>query len=429
MAGEARHRHNCGVMSKSVSIAGVLLAASTLACVSTNQGTPPLRAVEATIEHGIATADFMVTAAIGQLTPGAVLLVAQDGKVLHERAYGYAELIDSGMKRLASPRLMRTSTVFDLASVTKVMATTFAVMILVDRGQLNLDAPVKQYLPDFTGAHLDSITVRHLLDHSSGLVQWQPLYYQAANSIQTYAAIRDMPLGWRVGEGRHYSDLGFMILGYVVERVSGSSIDAFVARELYQPLGLRATTFKPKERGLTDFAATEHGNVYERHMVYDSTFGYRYRGDPTSWNGWRQHVLVGEVDDGNAAYANGGVAGHAGLFSTAAELRVLVDLLNNQGTYGRRRYIRASTVNRFLTRDRFQHYLGWQYPSGMPDGTFAHSGFTGTWVVGVPKHKLSIILLTNRQHMGTDARGHFPDLTSLREAVTRAIINGAEAGS
>src|SRR6185437_11255716 len=129
-------------------------------------------------------------------------------------------------------------TMFDLASVTKVMATTFAVMILVDRGQVDLDAPVYRYLPDFRGAHLDSITVRHLLQHSGGLVQWQPLYYHASNKAQTYNVIRDMPLQWGVGEGRHYSDLSFMLLGYIVERVSGTSLDAFVTREFYKPLGL-----------------------------------------------------------------------------------------------------------------------------------------------------------------------------------------------
>jgi len=416
------------VIANFKSIAAIVAAACALGCVTSNQNRPSLQPAKPTLEQGIATADIMVQASLGKLMPGAVLLVARDGKILHEQAYGYAELNDSAMKRLASPRPMRTSTVFDLASVTKVMATTFAVMILVDRGKLALDAPVNRYLPDFTGPHLDSITVRHLLDHSSGLVQWQPLYYQAANSLQTYAAIRDMPLNWRVGEARHYSDLGFMLLGYLVERTSGRTLDAFVAQELYQPLGLRSTTFNPKQHGLTEFAASEQGNVYERHMVYDSTFGYRYRGDPKSWNGWRQHVLVGEVDDGNAAYANGGVAGHAGLFSTASELRVLMDLLNNRGTLGGRTYVRARTVNRFLTRDKFQHYLGWQYPAGMPEGTFAHSGFTGTWVVGVPKHELSIVLLTNRQHMGTDARGYFPDVTPLREAVTRAIVNAVESG-
>jgi CubicO group peptidase (beta-lactamase class C family) len=160
-------------------------------------------------------------------------------------------------------------------------------------------------------------------------------------------------------------------------------------------------------------------------MVYDSTFGYRYLGDPTAWNGWRQYVLNGEVDDGNSYYANGGVAGHAGLFSTAADLRVLVDLLNNRGSYGGRQYIRPEVVDAFLTRDKYQNYLGWQAPSYLPAGSFSHTGFTGTYVAGIPQYKLSIVLLTNRQNMGTDPKGYFPDVGPLQQAVARAIVNGA----
>jgi CubicO group peptidase (beta-lactamase class C family) len=379
------------------------------------------------LARGVAIADSLIESSIGTLIPGAVLLVARDGHVVHERAFGYAQLNDYEGRRLASPPAMRTSTVFDLASVTKVTATTMAMMLLVDRGQVDLDAPVWRYLPDFRGAHLDSITVRHLLSHSAGLVQWQPLYYHAANSAQTYAVIRDMPLQWGVGDARHYSDLGFMLLGYIVEQVSGQSLNTFLDAELYHPLGLRSTTFNPKTRGFTEFAATEQGNVYERHMVYDSTFGYRYLGDPTAWNGWRQRVLVGEVDDGNSYYANGGVAGHAGLFSTAADLRILIDLLNNRGNYGGRQFIRPEVVDAFLTRDRYENYLGWQAPSSLPPGSFSHTGFTGTYVAGVPRYKLSIVLLTNRQNMGTNPKGYFPDVGPLQQAVSRAIVAGAAA--
>ena len=360
------------------------------------------------------------------MTAGAVLLVATDGKIIHEKAYGYAALNDYKLQKLATPTPMTTRTMFDLASVTKVMATTLAMMKLVDQGKVELDAPVHRYIADFRGPRLDSITVRHLLQHSSGMVQWQPLYYQASSSAETYKAIRSMPLEWGVGAGRHYSDLGFMLLGYIVERVSGRPLDRFVDQELYRPLNLRSTTFSPKARGFTDFAATEQGNIYERHMVYDTAFGYDYEGDPRSWDGWRQYVLNGEVDDGNAWYAHGGVAGHAGLFSTAADLRVLIDVLNDRGMHRGRRILRAETIDRFLTRDRFQHYLGWQYPRGLPEGSFAHNGFTGTYVIGVPKHRLSIVLLTNRQNMGTNARGFFPDVGGLQQAVVRAIVDGAE---
>jgi CubicO group peptidase (beta-lactamase class C family) len=359
--------------------------------------------------------------------PGAVFIVAKDGEVLRERAFGHAELNDYELRKLATPRPMRTSTLFDLASLTKVLATTMAVMMLNDRGLVDLDAPVHRYLPDFRGPHLDSISVRHLLSHSSGLVQWQPLYYSASNKAQTYAVIRDMPLGWAVGEARHYSDLGFMLLGYIVERVSGQPLDAYLALNLYEPVGLRTIGFLPKARGFTDFAATEQGNVYERHMVYDSTFAFKYRGDPRSWDGWRRYVLVGEADDGNAWYAHGGVAGHAGLFSTAGDLRVLLDLLVNRGTHNGRRVIGAETIDRFLALDRYQNYLGWRLPRAMPAGSFDHTGFTGTYVLGVPMHKLSIVLLTNRQNLGPNTRGFFPDLAPLQAAVARAIVDGAAA--
>jgi CubicO group peptidase (beta-lactamase class C family) len=218
-----------------------------------------------------------------------------------------------------------------------------------------------------------------------------------------------------------------MLLGYIVERITAQPLDRFVRDSLYTPLGLRFTTYLPKERGFTDFAATEQGNGYERHMVYDSTFGYRYRGDPTTWNGWRAYVLDGETDDGNAWYANNGVAGHAGLFSTASDLHVLLDLLLARGSHEGRQYIRPEIIDRFFTRDKYQNFLGWMSPNGLPEGSFSHTGFTGTYVLGVPKYGISVVLLTNRQNMGTDARGYFQDVGPLDAAVARAIVAGAAA--
>ncbi|MES2176783.1 MAG: serine hydrolase [Gemmatimonadota bacterium] len=373
--------------------------------------------------EGVARADSIVAANVGTAFPGAVFLVARNGRVLLEKAYGVKQLNDFDGRPLPRTTPMRTTTMFDLASVTKVMATTNAIMLLVDRGLVDIDAPLYRYLPDFRGPHLDSITPRLLLSHASGLVQWQPLYYQAFTPDETYDAIRRMPLGWGVGSGRHYSDLGFMLLGRVVEKVSGRRLDTFVQDELFGALGLTRTVFRPKRHGFTDFAATESGNVYERHMVFDSTFGYRYRGDPLAWDGWRDHVLSGEVDDGNAWYANGGIAGHAGLFSTAADVRVLLDLLLARGTYAGRRYIRADVIDRFFTHDPYGNYLGWMLPAGLPAGSFAHTGFTGTWVLGVPSCGLSVVLLTNKQNMGPNARGMFPDLAPMQLAIGRALTS------
>ena len=376
--------------------------------------------------QAVGRADSLVEDAVSrEQIPGAVLLVARKGEILIEKAYGWAGLYGYDRQRLASPRPMDANTVFDLASVTKVMATTYAVMLLVDRGQVAVDEPLYRYLPEFRGPRLDSITVRHLLTHTAGLAQWYPLYYHARDRAGTYAFIRRLPLKWGVGEGRHYSDLGFMLLGYMVERVGGMSLDAFVSEELYQPLDLTATGYLPKTRGLQDFAATEHGNEYERHMVYGPDFGYGYDGDPKSWDGWRQYTLVGEVDDGNAWYANGGVAGHAGLFSTAADLNALLQLLLDQGEHAGRRYLKAATIDTFMTVDRFGEHLGWGAPRNAPEGSFSHGGFTGTYVLGVPAYGLSVVLLTNRQNVGANAAGYFPNLGPLQQAVTSALLEGA----
>ena len=385
-------------------------------------------AIDATpgLSRGIERADSLIAAAIGRLAPGAVFLVSRHGVIVHDTAFGHAQLNDDEGRRLPSPPPMTTGTMFDLASVTKVMGTTMGIMLLVEQGRVDLDAPVYRYLPDFRDVHKDSITVRHLLSHSAGLVQWQPLYYHASSEREAFNVIRDMPLQWGVGEGRHYSDLGFMLLGYIAEHVSGQRLDVFLDSAIYQPLHLDSITFVPKQHGFTKFAATEQGNVYERHMVYDSTFGYRYLGDPTAWNGWRRHVLDGDVDDGNSFYAHGGIAGHAGLFATAGQLRVLMDILVSGGT-AKPRLLGTDVIHRFLTRDRYDNYLGWMRSPSLPEGTFYHTGFTGTYVLGVPEYGLSVVLLTNRQNMGTDARGYFPNLAPLQDAVAKTLIAGAAA--
>jgi CubicO group peptidase (beta-lactamase class C family) len=131
-------------------------------------------------------------------------------------------------------------------------------------------------------------------------------------------------------------------------------------------------------------------------MVHDTAFGYLYPGDPVSWDGWRRYTLAGEVNDGNAYHAHGGVAGHAGLFSTAGELRRLVELLLRGGVDQDRRFLREETVEEFLTPTAFGQALGWQTPPWVPDGSFSHTGFTGTFVLGVPSRGVALILLTNQ---------------------------------
>jgi CubicO group peptidase (beta-lactamase class C family) len=312
-----------------------------------------------------------------------------------------------------------------------------AFLLLVDRGAVELDAPVHAHLPEFRGPRKDSVTIRHLLTHSAGLAQWQPIYYGAANGEEALGAIGAMPLEWGVGAGRHYSDLGFMLLGYLAEREAGMPLDRFLAQELFQPLGLERTGYRRPDCERTDlgaicphgpFAATSHGNPYEYRMVHDTAFGYRYAGDPLAWGDWREYTLVGEVNDGNAFHAHGGVAGHAGLFSTAGELQLLLDLLLAGGELRGRRFFRKETLDAFLEPTRFGHALGWQLPAWAPEGSFSHTGFTGTFVLGVPSRGLALVLLTNRQNLGVGADTRYPELSGLQRQVAEAVLGIGPAG-
>jgi CubicO group peptidase (beta-lactamase class C family) len=374
--------------------------------------------------------------------PGAVLHISDRGGRILSRAYGWAQTHEYGAGQyplspdsrapggpvaLLDPVPMTMETVFDLASVTKVMATTMAVMLLADRGALTLDAPVSRYLPDFTEDGKQEITLEHLLTHRSGLSQWQPVYYQASTPTEAYAFIRDFPLAWAVGAERHYSDLGFMLLGLIVERVTGLTLDGVLGAELYEPLGLRNTGYRgerverewPRE---PRFAATSHGNPFEHRMVYDLDFGYRIEGDPERWDAWRRYTLVGEVNDANAHHAFGGVAGHAGLFSTAPELARLLHLLLRGGELGGRLYFRLGTVERFLTSTGDGQALGWQIPAYAPATAFGHTGFTGTFVLADRASGLAIVLLTNRQNRGVDTDTSYPDVSRLQRDVALAVI-------
>jgi len=361
--------------------------------------------------------------------PGAVIRVQQGDSILHYKAYGFAHKLNYSMELLDEPEVMTREHIFDLASLTKVFATTYGIMLLVDDDEVELDDPIHKYLPAFDEGEKGKITIRHLLTHSSGLAQWYPLYYKASNKNQRLEAIAEMPLKWPVGEGRHYSDLGFMLLGDIIEKVSGKSLDHFLADELYQPLNLQHSTFNPVQKGLENIASTSHGNPFERRMVYDQDFGYKVDVDPESWDGWREYTLKGEVNDGNAWYSNEGVAGHAGLFSTADELQVLINLLLDKGHFKGTQIIAESVIDTFLTRDQFNNGLGWAMNKetiaarGTPEGTFGHTGFTGTNVVVIPENNLSIILLTNRQNMGVQENGNYYNLGGLRQGIVNVVFD------
>ena len=360
--------------------------------------------------------------------PGAVIQVKKSGQIIYANAYGYAHKYDFNHRQLNPPEKMTVNHLFDIASLTKVVGTTTSIMLLVDRGLLQVDDPVSKYIAGFKVPHKDSITIRHLLTHTGGLIEWYPLYYRCKNRSEVFTLIANLPLKYPVGAQRHYSDLGFTILGEIIEKVSGLPMQVFMKQNIFMPLHMDHTTYNPlQSKKFNLIAATSHGNPYEHRMVYDSTLGFQVKDiDPGQWNGWRTYTLRGEVNDGNAWYANGGISGAAGLFSTVSDLQKLTDMLMNKGLVDSHQFISEKTIDLFLTKDKFNNGLGWMMDSSnsfmkhAPDQSFGHTGFTGTSIVVIPQSGISIILLINRQNIGLLKNGAYYDVGPIRQAIWEA---------
>ena len=198
-----------------------------------------------------------------------------------------------------------------LASLTKPLVTGLLCARLVERGALNIDDRVADYLPEFNREDKRDITIKHLLAHTSGLPAWRPIYLLAKDKADALAAIAEQPLEYATGERVVYSDLGFIVLGFLLQRVSGRSLPELAQHEIFEPLKLEHTFFNPSAAMRTGVAACETGNAYERDMCERDFAGQTYAG-------WRSEIIWGEVHDGNAHFL-GGAAGHAGLFSNANE--------------------------------------------------------------------------------------------------------------
>src|SRR3569833_1064641 len=362
--------------------------------------------------------------------PGAVVEIKQGDEVIMLKAFGYAQKYDYGHHRLPKPDTMTTGTMFDIASLTKMVGTTTSIMLLVDRGLIHIDDPMSKYLPAFSAPHKDSITIRHLLTHTAGLYEWYPMYYRAHNKEQTFKLIGELPLNFPVGAARHYSDLGFTALGEIIEKVSGMPLDQFEEKNIFIPLGMSRTMYNPLIKGKHfEIAATGPGNPYEHRMVYDPSMDFQFKEiKPTQWNGWRHYVLRGQVDDGNTWYAEKGVAGAAGLFSTAEDIQKLVDMLVNHGKVGSKQFISEQTIQTFLTKDKYLNGLGWMMDplnpviKGGPAGSFGHTGFTGTSIAVIPSKQLSVIQLINREIMGLiDGKAYY-NVSPILDEILNAML-------
>jgi CubicO group peptidase (beta-lactamase class C family) len=328
---------------------------------------------------------FLDSAIAGGAAPGAVLGVSVAGQ-----RYVYA----SGRLTPDEPAPAELTTVYDLASLTKVVGLTTAVMLAVDDGKLELDAPVQRYVPAFEGEGKERVTIRHLLAHGSGLPAWRPLFREAETRQEAFALADTTPLSSPPGTTDVYSDIGMIVLTQAVELVYHERLDSLLARRIFQPLGMTSVSFLP---------TAEPARIA-----------------PTELDPLRGRMLRGEVHDENAARL-AGVSGHAGLFGSAPDLLTFAEWMMTGGqadrwTGGRadqvnyltaRPTVRPSTVREFTRRQNLipgsHRALGWDTPSPASSAgvflsatSFGHTGFTGTSLWIDPERQLAIVLLSNR---------------------------------
>jgi CubicO group peptidase (beta-lactamase class C family) len=338
--------------------------------------------------------------------PGGVLIVGRNGKVVLKRPFGRLSY-ESGSARVAD------DTLYDLASLTKAVVTTTLAMIFYEQGKLVLDKPVQDYIPEFLGNDKRRVTVADLLAHTSGTLWWKDFYRQVSGLTaseakeRVLADIYTMPLDYPPRTKSVYSDLGILLLGEILERISGRSLDDLAEEEIFEPLGMDDTMFEP-DASLRDRIA------------------------PTEEDPWRGRVVHGEVHDENA-FALGGVAPHAGLFSTAPDLARFAQMMLNGGVYGTHRIVRRSTIERFTTRTGLvpnsSRALGWDTPSEVSSAgryfsasSYGHTGFTGSSIWIDPRHDLFVILLTNRVHPTRENR----QILEIRPAVHDAVMKATD---
>jgi CubicO group peptidase (beta-lactamase class C family) len=348
-------------------------------------------ALDAAVRDGVRRGTF----------PGAVVVVGRTDTILH--AAGHGHLTWSARDAAPDPQ----TSLWDIASLSKVVATTSAIAVLVDRGELNLDAPVMTYLPEFFGGGKDKVTVRMLLDHTSGLPAWSAL--SAPNVTPQLAVQRLLGVGLQrtPGAAARYSDLNAMLAAMVIERVSGVPFELASRGAVFEPMGMLATAFRP--------AVADKVRIVPSERLRDGS------------------MRIGVVQDANAR-ALGGVAGHAGVFSTGVDLAHFAQRWLRTLRTGDSSWVRPVTAASFLLRSPASgtRALGWDTPASPTDGlpplygacatesTFGHTGWTGTMIWFDPEADLFVILLTNRSFAPRSGARSFDELRLVRAAVSDA---------
>lgn len=331
--------------------------------------------------------------------PGGVLLIGQRGKVIYKKPFGKYTYEQKSQK-------MKADAIFDLASVSKVVGTTTAAMMLVDAGKLNLDDKVIKYLPEFDNHGKDVITVRNLLMHNAGFVPWKPFYKKYNSAKQVIADIMNTELEYKPGTETKYSDLSMITLQQIIQKISGKPLDKFLRTKLFNRLGMKNTMYNPSAKIRKRCVPTEKDNY------------------------WRMMTMKGKVHD-ETAYLLNGVAGHAGLFSTAEDLAKFMYMMLNGGKYGNKKILNSGTIEEWTKRQTEQSSrgLGWDTKSELyascgdlfSKNSFGHTGFTGTSVWADKDRELFVILLTNRVYPTRKNRKIIKFRPILHNAVIEAV--------
>ncbi len=347
--------------------------------------------------------DVMDAAIASGAIPGGVLAVGTHDQLIM-RPFGK-------LTRDAKSAAVTANTLYDMASVTKVIVTTISVMILAQQKRLDLDTPVARYLPEWAAAAKSDpdptwrarVTIRNLLLHDSGLPAHRDFYKQAKGHDAVLARVLAEPLVHQPGTQVEYSDLGFILLGEIVQRLTGVTLDEFAKQHIFAPLGMISSQFNPPRKLWPTIAPTEN----------DVDF--------------RKRLMQGEVHDENA-WAMGGVSGHAGLFSTAGDTAIFAQMILNGGIYAHHRILTRATIQEFTARQAIggsARTLGWDavtQPSSsghyFSANSFGHTGFTGTSLWIDPQRDLFVVLLTNRVN---PTRAN-EQIRQLRPAVHDAVM-------
>ncbi|QRN40890.1 MAG: serine hydrolase [Neisseriaceae bacterium] len=358
---------------------------------------------------------------------GCDILIAYQGKILYHQSHGWAQLYNEE-GRLANPRpLDKLNNLFDIASMTKVIATTQAMMLLLDQKLYRLQDSIYRYLPELNKIGRD-INIRQLLTHSSGLPAWKPIYYHAKKKSDILQFINELPLIYPRDTKSIYSDFSFILLGYIIENITYTPLHEFIEKYIFQALDMQFTLYLPlRYYSPNQIVATSHGNPYEMKIIRDNQLNFLCTKKFNDFLAWRKKTLIGQVNDGNAFYAMQGVSGHAGVFSTARDLFLLGELIINQGSYQNTTLYQENIAHQF-TQAYFPHRaLGWEVnrPSYMGDlssqQTIGHTGFTGAQVIYDLKQHLQIIILTNRQNMGVQRDGTYRSTQPYSKAIANCV--------